>query len=107
MSPEALVKFINGYLSPMTRIVLEEGGTLDKYIGDALMAFWGAPVPQEDHALRACRTALRFLEELEQLRRGWRDEGLPEIDIRGGHQLRAHGRREHGVGPALRLHGDG
>jgi adenylate cyclase len=81
MAPEALVKFINGYLSPMTRIVLEEGGTLDKYIGDALMAFWGAPVPQEDHALRACRTALRFLEELEQLRPGWRAEGLPEIEI--------------------------
>jgi len=81
MAPEALVKFINGYLSPMTRIVLEEGGTLDKYIGDALMAFWGAPVPQEDHALRACRTALRFLDELDQLRDGWRAEGLPEIDI--------------------------
>jgi len=81
MAPEALVKFINGYLSPMTRIVLEEGGTLDKYIGDALMAFWGAPVPQEDHAIRACRTALRFLEELEQLRKGWVAEGLPEIEI--------------------------
>jgi len=81
MAPEPLVKFINGYLSPMTRIVLEEGGTLDKYIGDALMAFWGAPVPQEDHAVRACRTALRFLEELEQLRKGWRAEGLPEIEI--------------------------
>ncbi|HZW88509.1 MAG TPA: adenylate/guanylate cyclase domain-containing protein, partial [Myxococcaceae bacterium] len=81
MAPEALVKFINGYLSPMTRIVLEEGGTLDKYIGDALMAFWGAPVPQEDHAFRACRTAMRFLEELEQLRKSWRAEGLPEIEI--------------------------
>jgi adenylate cyclase len=81
MAPEALVKFINGYLSPMTRIVFEEGGTLDKYIGDALMAFWGAPVPQEDHAIRACRTALRFLEELDQLRPKWRAEGLPEIEI--------------------------
>ena len=81
MAPEALVKFINGYLSPMTRIVFEEGGTLDKYIGDALMAFWGAPVPREDHALRACRTALRFLDALEQLRRTWRAEGLPEIEI--------------------------
>ncbi|MGZ6098115.1 MAG: CHASE2 domain-containing protein [Myxococcaceae bacterium] len=81
MAPEALVKFINGYLSPMTRIVFEEGGTLDKYIGDALMAFWGAPLPQEDHAVRACRTALRFLDVLEQLRRSWRAEGLPEIEI--------------------------
>src|SRR5262249_52908570 len=79
MAPEALVRFINGYLSPMTRIVFEEGGTLDKYIGDALMAFWGAPLPQEDHALRACRTALRFLEALAQLRPQWQAEGLPDI----------------------------
>ncbi|MGZ6029053.1 MAG: adenylate/guanylate cyclase domain-containing protein, partial [Myxococcaceae bacterium] len=49
--------------------------------GDALMAFWGAPLPQEDHAVRACRTALRFLDVLEQLRRSWRAEGLPEIEI--------------------------
>ena len=81
MAPEALVRFINGYLSPMTRIVFEEGGTLDKYIGDALMAFWGAPLPQEDHALRACRTALRFLEALAQLRPQWQAEGLPDIQI--------------------------
>jgi len=81
MAPEALVRFINGYLSPMTRIVFEEGGTLDKYIGDALMAFWGAPLPQEDHALHACRTALRFLEALAQLRPQWQAEGLPDIQI--------------------------
>jgi adenylate cyclase len=81
MSPEALVRFINGYLTPMTRVVFEEGGTLDKYIGDALMAFWGAPLRQEDHALRACRTALRFLEVLEALRPAWRAEGLPDIEV--------------------------
>lgn len=81
MAPEALVRFINGYLSPMTRVVFEEGGTLDKYIGDALMAFWGAPLRQEAHALRACRTALRFLEVLETLRPAWRAEGLPNIGI--------------------------
>jgi adenylate cyclase len=81
MAPEALVRFINGYLSPMTRVVFEEGGTLDKYIGDALMAFWGAPLGQEDHALRACRAALCFLEVLETLRPAWRAEGLPNIEI--------------------------
>ncbi len=81
MAPEALVKFVNGYLSPMTRIVFEEGGTLDKYIGDAVMAFWGAPVDQPDHALRACRAAVRMLEELEALKAAWREQALPDFDI--------------------------
>jgi adenylate cyclase len=81
MAPEALVKFINSYLTPMTEIVLDEAGTLDKYIGDAVMAFWGAPVDQEDHALRACRTALRFVEKMASLRATWRAQGLPEFDI--------------------------
>ncbi len=81
MEPEALVKFINAYLTPMTQIVFEQGGTLDKYIGDALMAFWGAPVHQEDHPLRACRAALQFLDALEVLNRQWRTQGLPEIQI--------------------------
>ena len=62
MSPEQLVAFINEYLTPMTDVVFEHGGTLDKYIGDAIMAFWGAPVDQPDHALRACarRPGLRW-----------------------------------------------
>ncbi|MGQ0504437.1 MAG: CHASE2 domain-containing protein [Myxococcaceae bacterium] len=81
MAPEALVKFINDYLSPMTEIVFEEGGTLDKYIGDALMAFWGAPLDQPDHALRACRASVRFLEKLKELKAAWRDQNLPDFDI--------------------------
>jgi adenylate cyclase len=81
MAPETLVKFINSYLTPLTRIVFEEGGTLDKYIGDALMAFWGAPIVQEDHALRACRAGLRFLDALARLNLEWRSQRLPEIEI--------------------------
>ena len=81
MAPEALVKFINSYLTPMTRIVFQEGGTLDKYIGDALMAFWGAPLDQADHAMRACRAAVQFLGKLEELKLAWRDQNLPEFDI--------------------------
>ncbi len=81
MSPEQLVAFINEYLTPMTGVVFANGGTLDKYIGDAIMAFWGAPVDQPDHALRACRAALGFVEKLEALRIGWRKAGLPEVDI--------------------------
>ncbi|WP_224250202.1 CHASE2 domain-containing protein [Hyalangium gracile] len=81
LSPEQLVAFINEYLTPMTGVVFENGGTLDKYIGDAIMAFWGAPVDQPDHALRACATALGFLEKLGPLRSRWRAAGLPEVDI--------------------------
>ncbi|MFL5349960.1 MAG: CHASE2 domain-containing protein [Hyalangium sp.] len=81
MTPEQLVSFINQYLSPMTDVIFENGGTLDKYIGDAIMAFWGAPVDQPDHALRACSAALGFLEKLETLRSRWRAAGLPEVDI--------------------------
>lgn len=81
MTPEQLVSFINEYLSPMTDVIFENGGTLDKYIGDAIMAFWGAPVDQPDHAVRACSAALGFLEKLETLRTHWRATGLPEVDI--------------------------
>lgn len=81
MSPEQLVSFINQYLTPMTDVVFANGGTLDKYIGDAIMAFWGAPVDQPDHAVRACAAALGFLEKLPGLQARWRAAGLPEVDI--------------------------
>lgn len=81
MSPEKLADFINQYLSPMTQIVFEEKGTLDKYIGDAVMAFWNAPLDQPDHALRACRAAVKMLERLEELKAEWRAAGLPELEI--------------------------
>ena len=81
MSPEKLADFINQYLSPMTQIVFDEKGTLDKYIGDAVMAFWNAPLDQPDHALRACRAAVHMLERLEELKAGWRKAGYPELEI--------------------------
>lgn len=81
MSPEKLADFINQYLSPMTQIVFEEKGTLDKYIGDAVMAFWNAPLDQPDHALRACRAAIHMLERLEELKLEWRKAGYPELEI--------------------------
>jgi adenylate cyclase len=81
MTPEQLVGFINEYLTPMTDIVFVNGGTLDKSIGDAIMAFWGAPVEQPDHARRACRAALGFVEKLDELRVRWRKAGLPDVDI--------------------------
>ena len=71
MEPEELVDLLNQYLAEMTEIVFRHGGTLDKYIGDALMVFYGNPVPYEDHAERAVRTALEMQERLAELRQLW------------------------------------
>ena len=66
LDPHVLLELLNEYLTPMTEIIVSENqGTLDKYIGDAIMAFWGAPQEQPDHALRACRAALAMIERLE------------------------------------------
>ena len=71
MEPEELVDLLNQYLAEMTEIVFKHGGTLDKYIGDALMVFYGNPVPYEDHAERAVRTALEMRARLVELQQGW------------------------------------
>jgi adenylate cyclase len=81
LPPEILAGFLNEYLTPMTDLVLGSAGTLDKYIGDAVMAVWGAPIDQDDHARRACKTALAMLDALGPLNQRWRAEGLPEITI--------------------------
>ncbi|MEY3901887.1 MAG: hypothetical protein RL189_1193 [Pseudomonadota bacterium] len=81
LSPEALASLLNEYFTPMTNIVLESKGLLDKYIGDALMAVWGAPLPLPDHADRALESALRMLDALDHLREGWKSRNLPAIDI--------------------------
>ena len=81
MEAEALTTFLHEYFSPMTNIVFDADGTLDKYIGDAIMAFWGAPIPQQDHAIRATDAALIMLERLDELREGWLAKGLPSIQI--------------------------
>lgn len=67
LSPEELVSLLNEYLSEMTGIILHEGGTLDKYEGDAIIAFWNAPLDQPDHALRACRAALGCQKRLAEM----------------------------------------
>ncbi|RJO63927.1 MAG: CHASE2 domain-containing protein [Myxococcales bacterium] len=81
LSPEELGNMLTEYLNPMTEIVLQSEGVLDKYMGDAIMAFWGAPHPQEDHALRACRTALAMIRELDRLNELWRRRGIPRLAI--------------------------
>jgi adenylate cyclase len=81
MEPEALSSFLNEYLTPMTELVMEHGGMLDKYIGDAVMAVYGAPLAMAEHADSACRTALQMQARLEQLNVEWEGRGLPRIDI--------------------------
>jgi adenylate cyclase len=86
LPPETLVSILNEYLDEMTDLVLEERGTLDKYIGDAIMALWGAPAPVADHALRACGAAVRMQRRLEELNDGWRQQGSgwPALRMRIG-----------------------
>jgi adenylate cyclase len=84
MTPADLVTLLNECLGTMTEIILEEGGTIDKYIGDAVVAMFGAPVHQEDHSLRACRAALRCQEALTDLRKTWMARGWPEVRVRIG-----------------------
>jgi adenylate cyclase len=81
LSPTALVDLQIEYLTEMTDVIFKHRGTLDKYIGDAIMAFWGAPHPQEDHAIRACRAALEMQQTLIQLQGRWAEQGRPRIDI--------------------------
>ena len=81
LSPEELVHLLNEYLTAMTNIVFKYEGLLDKYMGDAIMAVFGAPLDQPDHALRACRTALGMMEALKTLQKKWTDEGRPVLNI--------------------------
>ncbi|MDI6726611.1 MAG: adenylate/guanylate cyclase domain-containing protein, partial [Smithellaceae bacterium] len=81
MSPEELVQLLNEYLTAMTDLVFKYDGLLDKYMGDAIMAVYGAPLDQPDHALRACKTSLEMLSSLDTLREKWRQEGRPDLDI--------------------------
>lgn len=81
LPPEELVRLLNEYLNPMTGIVLNEEGMLDKYIGDAIMAVFNAPVPIEDHPAKACNAALKMMAKLVELNSVWRERGYPVLDI--------------------------
>jgi len=81
LEPGQLVKLINEYLDSMTGIINKQGGTLDKYIGDAIVSFFGAPVEMEDHAHKACKTACLMQLELKKLTKKWESEGWPELVV--------------------------
>jgi adenylate cyclase len=81
LQPEELVRLLNEYLGAMTRLVLADQGLLDKYIGDAIMAVYGAPLPSSEHAYLACHTAVHMVTTLRELQPHWRAQGWPRIDI--------------------------
>ncbi|HEO64823.1 MAG TPA: adenylate/guanylate cyclase domain-containing protein, partial [Spirochaetes bacterium] len=80
LDPQALVSHLNEYYTEMTRILQEFKGTLDKYIGDAIMAFWGAPLDIPNHALLACKASLEMMEQLDKMNANW----PPELHINIG-----------------------
>ena len=82
--PEGLVEVVNDYLNRMTKIVLDNGGTVDKYMGDCIMAFWNAPLDCEDHAEMAVKTAIECAEETSRLKADFKAKGLPDINIGSG-----------------------
>lgn len=84
LKPEELVELLAEYLGEMSRIIAEEKGTVDKYIGDAVMAFWGAPQPVANHAVYAARAALRCQARLVELEQKWQNEGKPVFRARIG-----------------------
>ncbi len=86
LPPEELVRHLADYFGPLSADVMATGGTVDKYIGDAIMAYWGAPAPSLNHAASACESALRNQASLETLRKRWRLEGKPELFARVGIQ---------------------
>lgn len=81
MDPKALAGFLNDYLGIMTDVVFETEGTLDKYIGDAVMAFWGAPLDQPKHAANACRAAQIMLRKLAEHRERFKTQYGVEVNI--------------------------
>jgi len=81
MSPEGIATLLTDYFTEMVEIVFENGGTLDKFIGDAIMALWGAPIAHEDDADRAMQCALDQLTALESMNTKWKDAGRPELGV--------------------------
>jgi class 3 adenylate cyclase len=114
-----VVRLLNAHLSRMTEIVLLHGGTVDKFIGDAVMALFGAPLSSDDHALSAVRCALAMRDAHQELRRTWKAEGLPDPDVGiavhtgtcfvgpiGGEQLASYTAIGDDVNLAARLEGE-
>jgi adenylate cyclase len=81
LDPEALVKLLHDFLNPMSNIIINQGGTIDKYMGDAIMALFGAPLMQKDHPRLACRAALEMVGSLAALNQTWAEQGRPPLMV--------------------------
>jgi adenylate cyclase len=81
MEPQELCELINDILTPVTRVIHEHKGTIDKYIGDAIMAFWGAPMHNPQHASYAVKAGLAILQALTTIQKDFKAKGWPEVDI--------------------------
>jgi adenylate cyclase len=81
LDAQELAALLNEYLTDMTQIIFSHNGTLDKYIGDAVMAFWGAPFEEPGHATLGCHAALEMIARLKEMQKKWRVDGRPVLDI--------------------------
>lgn len=115
---QTLLLRVSRYLEVATRSINEEMGTVDKFIGDGVMAFWGAPSTLEDHAFRACAAALKIQERMDLINQEWKDQGLPPLKVRigihsdvvlvgniGSHERMSYTVMGDGVNVAARLEG--
>lgn len=84
LTPQDLVRRLNEYLTEMTNIILGYNGTVDKYIGDAIMAFYGAPIVMKDHHLKACMACIDMKRRLRELQEEWRNKGMEPLSARSG-----------------------
>ncbi len=84
LSSEKLIQHLSDYLNELTVIIQKENGTIDKYIGDAIMTFWGAPMDDPEHPIMACRSALKCRDALEILNKTWKLDGKPPLETRFG-----------------------
>jgi adenylate cyclase len=81
LDPQGLKQFLNAYFTPITEIIFRKQGTIDKYVGDMVMAFWGAPLRDHAHAQNAVETALAMLDAMPKMREDFGARGWPEVDI--------------------------
>lgn len=82
--PDKMMNHLSEYFDEMTKIIMDKNGTIDKYIGDSIMAFWGAPLADRNHVLNACRAGLICLLRIKELNRRWATEGKPKLPTRIG-----------------------